>query len=507
MKSLLHLIYMLWTGEGMWWWVKPWLPWLFRIPVLFWVLRRIYRTYWAPPNWRGYTMRGSRLVDHRWVGLRRRLGAKGQLRIGGVAFPWGLESLHLLVSGATGAGKSQTIHGTLDTLRSRGDAAIITDIGSEALCGFGRPSDVLLNPLDGRSADWSPFAEMESAADAERLAKSMIPDHEGAEREWFIYSQALVAATLRRLWERGEATNRAMLHALTLATPTELKTLVQGLPAQALFHEGAEKMLASVRGIVGSYLAPYHYLPAEVGAKSWSIRRHVREGNRWLWLSYREDQAAALRPLLAAWIGEAVNATLSLPPDSVRRRWLLLDEVASLGRVQGLSDALTKGRKYGLCAMMGLQSISQLRDVYGKDGAQTLLSCLSSQLLLRANDPETAEYASWCLGESEVLRESASYGKHRTITEQHHIGRLVLASQLQGLPNRVGYLRLAGEDIVRRVIVPFIQRETRIEAFVPRTLSTDVITPALAPSAAPSVRRPALDADEILNASRHCGPK
>jgi type IV secretory pathway TraG/TraD family ATPase VirD4 len=208
-------------------------------------------------------------------------------------------------------------------------------------------------------------------------------------------------------------------------------------------------------------------------------------------------------PGLRTWIGEAVNATLSLRPDSARRRWLLLDEVASLGRVQGLSDALTKGRKYGLCAMMGLQSISQLRDVYGKDGAQTLLSCLSSQLLLRANDPETAEYASWCLGESEVLRESASYGKHRTITEQHHIGRLVLASQLQGLPNRVGYLRLAGENIVRRVGVPLIQREARMEAFVPRTVSAEVITPVLAASVAPSVRRQALDADAILNASRH----
>jgi type IV secretory pathway TraG/TraD family ATPase VirD4 len=503
MKTLFHLIYVLWTGEGMWWWVKPWLPWLFRIPVIFWVLRLIYRIYWAPPNPRVEYVRGSRLVQHRWVGLRRRLSAPGQLHIGGVAWPWGLESLHLLVSGATGAGKSQTIHGTLGTLRVRGDAAIITDIGSEALRGFGQPSDVILNPLDARSADWSPFADMESAADAERLAKSMIPDHEGIEREWFIYSQVLVAATLRRLWERGEATNGALLHALTLATPTELKALVQGLPAQALFHEGAEKMLASVRGIVGSYFAPYSYLSAAAGAKDWSIRRHVREGKGWLWLSYREDQAAALRPLLAAWIGEAVNAALSLQPDSARRKWLLLDEVASLGRVQGLSDALTKGRKYGLCAMMGLQSISQLRDVYGKDGAQTLLSCLSSQLLLRANDPETAEYASLSLGEAEVLRQSIAHGKERVITEQHHIERLVLASQLQGLPNRVGYLRLAGEDIVRCVTLPLVQRPTHMEAFVPRTLSAEAPPPVPALPAAPSVRRPALDADAILNASRH----
>jgi type IV secretory pathway TraG/TraD family ATPase VirD4 len=224
----------------------------------------------------------------------------------------------------------------------------------------------------------------------------------------------------------------------------------------------------------------------------------------WLWLSYREDQGAALRPLLAAWIGEAVNATLSLPPDRRRRQWLLLDEVASLGRVQGLSDALTKGRKYGLCAILGLQSISQLRDVYGKDGAQTLLSCLSSQLLLRANDPETAEYASLHLGESEVLRETISRGKHRTVTEQHHIGRLVLPSELQGLPNRVGLLRLAGQDLVRWVTVPLVRRQARLEAFVPRASSAGaVVPPAPATMLIPSSASPlALDADAILERAR-----
>ena len=39
MKTVLHLIYVLWTGEGMWGWVRPWLPWLFRIPVTFWVVQ------------------------------------------------------------------------------------------------------------------------------------------------------------------------------------------------------------------------------------------------------------------------------------------------------------------------------------------------------------------------------------------------------------------------------------------------------------------------------------
>lgn len=211
--------------------------------------------------------------------------------------------------------------------------------------------------------------------------------------------------------------------------------------------------------------------------------------------------------MLAAWIGEAVSAILSLAPDAKRRHWLLLDEVASLGRVQGLSDALTKGRKYGLCAMVGLQSVSQLRETYWRDGAQTLLSCLSSQLLLRANDPETAEYASLHLGEREIVREVVSRAHERsrhTITPQRSVERLVLPSQLQSLPNRVGYLRLAGQNIVRRVRIPLVKRATTVEPFVPKKPSAAPSLPAPSPAlSAPATlpalpRRAPLDADAIL---------
>lgn len=142
-----------------------------------------------------------------------------------------------------------------------------------------------------------------------------------------------------------------------------------------------------------------------------------------------------------------------------------------------------------------------MRDAHGADGAQTLLSCLSSQLLLRANDPETAEYASRHLGDAEVLRESISQGQHRTVTQQHQVERLVLASQIQGLPNREGYLRLAGQDSVRRVHIPLIRRAAHVEAFVPRKLNTEALPAALASTT--SKRRPALDADAILSAGRH----
>ena len=164
--------------------IPPWLPhelpMLYGVAIAFFLVVALWA--WTRPQSRdrGQHVRGNRLVAFGFVGLRRRLARDPhRLRIGGVALPRALESLHLLITGATGAGKSQTIHGTLATLRARGDTAIITDIGGEALRGFGQAGDMLLNPLDARSVSWSPFAELDSPSDADRLAKSMIPDQVG----------------------------------------------------------------------------------------------------------------------------------------------------------------------------------------------------------------------------------------------------------------------------------------------------------------------------------------
>jgi len=149
-----------------------------------------------------------------------------------------------------------------------------------------------------------------------------------------------------------------------------------------------------------------------------------------------------------------------------------------------------------------VRSLNEVRQfclgVVRRDATATILS---SQLLLRANDPETAEYASWHLGDAEVLRESISEGRDRTVTFHNQVERLVLASQIQGLPNRVGYLRLAGQDAVRRVHIPLIQRKMNIEPFVPRKAAAEV--PALPTPT--SVRRAILDADAILGRAQATG--
>ncbi|KLD21844.1 hypothetical protein TB6_23080, partial [Xanthomonas perforans] len=102
-----------------------------------------------------------------------------------------------------------------------------------------------------------------------------------------------------------------------------------------------------------------------------------------------------------------------------------------------------------------LQTIAQLRDRYGREEAQTLLSCLSTKLLLAAGDAETAEYFSKEIGDHAIVRtvrsqnsgsssgmrwDSGSNSQGESMSEQYATERAVLASQITGLANLQGFL-------------------------------------------------------------------
>ena len=415
---------------------------------------------------------------------------RGAIPIGRVSIPRDIETQHVLLAGSTGTGKSLALQALVETIRDRvADRAVAVDPGGELMARYWRCGDTLLNPLDARSVAWSPLAEMRDAADADRLAKSLLPDTDGNDaQQWQLYAQGLTSAVLQRLAERRGSTNADLVHGLTVANSEDLEALVRGLPAQTLFDSGAARMLGSVRAIIGAYLAPYRFLPPGAGASAWSLRRWVEGGHGWLWIPVRADLATSLRPLVAAWIGEVVSAVLALPPDRDRRLWLLLDELAALGRVQSLSDALTQGRKFGLCAVAGLQTVAQLRAAYGVHGAQTLLSCFSSQLILRASDPETADWCSRLLGDQQLSRRvksegSGAGGSHAGENEQISIERVVLPSEIAGLRDRCGFLKLAGDFPIARVEIPI--PPARAEVCRPFVVAATGV-PAPSPAAPPA---------------------
>lgn len=414
------------------------------------------------------TKRGVEITTAKALGKGRK--APGQLRLGGVPVPHDAETLNFLMAGSPGSGKSQAINGNLDAIRARGERVMMADVGGEAMASWWQEGDQMLNVFDTRTQDWSPFAEMEGPWDAAMIAKSIVPDKDGSEKEWALFSQALIEAVLLRLWECQATSNEKFLYYLTIAKSTELQNLVHDLPAQTLFDTGAAKMLSSVRGIIGTALMPYRYLNPKAGKDGFSVRKWVKEGEGWLWIPYRADMQDTLAPLIACWTGVLSTTVLSLKSELGRRIWLVMDEFAALGRIQGIQAAFDKGRKKGLCIIIGLQTVAQARLSYGPQGAQIIMSCIANKLILRTEDHETAKYLSDTLGEREIVRTETSSsrndsGSSESSARRHTSERVVIPSQIQNLPALTGYLKLAGYPIAQ-VEIPIVHKPEVIEPFV-----------------------------------------
>ena len=376
------------------------------------------------------------------------------VELGSTPIPSALETLHFLLCGSTGTGKTTLISDLLACVIPRGDRVIVVDPNGYHLSHFGNPGDTILNPFDRRSPGWSIFNEIRREFDYDRLARSVIPDGQGADAAWHHYAQVLLAAGLRVLILRGEGNSAALLHWLTAAKKDELAKLLVGTTAAGLFDDDAGKALGSTRFILASYLGAHQY-PAP---GDFSLRQWLAEGSGNLYLTWREDMQAALRPLVSCWADIIANAVLSLPQDDDRRIWLILDELGGLSRLNSLEGALTRGRKHGLCVVAGLQSTAQLDRTYGRESAIVLRSCFRNLIVLgqAKSDPDTAEFLSRALGEAEKERAQHSQskgaqGKSDSVTWQHATERLVLASELTELPDLEGFIALAGNQAARKM--------------------------------------------------------
>jgi type IV secretory pathway TraG/TraD family ATPase VirD4 len=176
----------------------------------------------------------------------------------------------------------------------------------------------------------------------------------------------------------------------------------------------------------------------------------------------------ALAPLLATWVDILASAVLSLRPDPDRRVWLVLDELAALGSLPSLEEALTLGRKHGLCIAAGLQSTAQLDALYGRDRATVLRACFRTLVVLgiARTDPDTSDVLSRALGERETQRaeESRSLGDHgfsHSRSSRLAAERLVLPSEIAGLPDLNGYLAIAGSPSIHRIQLAPVDRPQR----------------------------------------------
>ncbi len=398
-------------------------------------------------------------------------------RLASIPFPTRSETQHTIVSGTTGSGKTVLISDLVSQIRAKGERCVIYDkMGSYTRAFFDPARDVLLNPLDARAPRWSPFLEARNARDFDMMAVALIPQQrDSADPFWVTAARQLFANGAAVLAQKGVTANRVLVDHLLKADLTALAQAMEGTVAQSIVDPDNPRTALSVRAMLTANLSALEVLPDD--GVPFSIREWVSREDQdgFLFLTSRGDQHASLRGLISTWLEIAVNAMLSLDQADDRRIWVILDELPTLHQVPSLQPGLAESRQFGGCFVLGVQVASALRDLYGRNGAETISGLCGTRVVLAAPDRDTAQWSADSLGRSEVeeVAENVSYGANTirdgvSLTPRRELRALALPADIMRLPNLRGFLKFPGPYPVASIRLRPVDRPVRAPRFVPR---------------------------------------
>ena len=336
----------------------------------------------------------------------------------------------ILVLGETGAGKTETIKLLTHQMQAgTGDPFVVFDYKGEYQENFEQDHDhenlIYLSSTDATEY-WNLFAEIEREADIDEIGRALFPHTDGSE----FFSQAgrqLFVAVVTYLHREAQVSD-------TTPTNADLVAFVQSTDKQEM-HErltdysdltaaasaidpDSERQAAGVYANFQQVIADlFRGDFAEAG--EFSIREYMDDPQgRTLLLDFPITEGDAVQPAFRFFIDWAARFALANDQDT----YFVLDEFARLPGLRKIGDLINAGRGRNTQLLLGVQSVAQLHDTYGKDRANALLSGLVQSVIMRVGDAASVEYA-----QSQIGREK----QHRSVPVHDRDGRSVGRQELQ----------------------------------------------------------------------------
>ena len=378
--------------------------------------------------------------------------------------------------GSIGSGKSEGIKRLLDDIRASGDPAIIYD--KECVLKpyyFDSVIDSELNPMSTLCENWDIWAECQTPIEIAALAMYMMPKAvQGSDPFWVDAARTIFSTVAWEMREQEDRTIIKLLQVILTTSLEELRGILNKTEAENLVSKDIEKTAISIRAVMATYTKALRFLEGlekDKTKKPFSIRQWVKAQSEstahkkgWLFITSRANVHAEIKPLISAWIGMAMKGIQDLPANSGRRFWIVIDEMASLNRLENFSDIAADIRKFGGCIAIGVQSISQLEFIYGRDEATAISDLFNTSIYSRSPTQRVAEWVSKDLGEQvvEEVRESQSYGPNairdgNTISRQRTTRRTIDAGTIMTLPDLTYFVRLVGDHPITRLSSAYVE--------------------------------------------------
>jgi type IV secretory pathway TraG/TraD family ATPase VirD4 len=411
------------------------------------------------------------------------------------------ELANLLVYGQQGSGKSVILKPIVQQIRSRGDRLFIYDRKNEYTPLFLDEQSVLISPTDARSAQWDLAQDVTSEQDATLVAHALIADTQ--DPLWSNGARLILTGLMMILINQNRPCSWYSLAGLLDMPHKELQAmLAANYPLATQFVQENSKTTQSFFVTLISQLKwlktlRKHWRP---GAKhTFSIKQWFAKGStlpRTLIVAHDEANESLSAPLCNALFSLMVSHVLTLPDSDSRRIWFALDELSSLPKTPALEKWLRLARSKGGRTIAGLQALSQLRSVYDKDTAETILALFGNVMALRMGaSGDAAEHAAKSFGEHQVERRITTYTENgqRSTACQYLSEPLVRVNELVNLKQSwrgiEGFVMVSTWEAVYQLRFPYPKLPAIAESFE-RTAPLSLYKTPAAPNQAMCMSKP-----------------
>ncbi len=357
-----------------------------------------------------------------------------------------------LAVGASGSGKTLVIRTLMQTVLSdvgkgNGTHALVYDPKNDAmsiLSAFVDRSRIkLFNPNDQRCVCWNTALDIESPLDCEHLAAALVPQKSRGNDFFDSATKAIIRniamsfnlsrldwtlADLLRAVRSKEARKRILMR------HPETEYIVETyLSEQRLEGE----ITASIDAVCGKFvpLASSY----EKAKEKFSIRECMEEEMVAV-LGIYERSRESIQALNSVLSSVYTQRVLDMPEYTKNRYWQFYDELGEAGPLTHLASFSKLARSKGGRLVISFQSLAGLQKetLYGREGAEDLLSNFGNRFIGRVEDPTTARWLSDYVGEQDVeqVSRTTSYGKGNSssTTRSKQNQRTLLPSEFMLIP-------------------------------------------------------------------------
>lgn len=129
-----------------------------------------------------------------------------------------------------------------------------------------------------------------------------------------------------------------------------------------------------------------------------------------------------------------------------RKVYFLIDEMANIGKISNIKNMLGTMRGLGIYPMMVWQSLSQMKERYGENGAEDIISMCDNFIFLGSNDKKSTNYVSDLLGcttikidgtsETEKTTTVINVSTGKSENKSYHQRQLLFSDEVRSMNNK-----------------------------------------------------------------------